>query len=698
MALTKVVASGDSAPIAGTTFTFPEINFNFTPSPSVVNDAGQIAFWSSLSNGQEGIFLYTPTAPSPTIAKVAASGDVLASGTIQFLGLDSDNGTWALNSSGQVAFAADTTNAATGASATGVYVGTATGPTAKVAATGDPVAGSTISSIEGVSSFNASGVAAFRAGLSTSPSTYGFFSGTGAGAITTVALDGQAAPTPAPAGSIFSTAFMNVAGQALFNFNGDVQINNEGDALFRSALNLSGGGTSSGYFRSLKGGPPQAIVLQGQAVPGGLGSFGEFPSSAGTNQLFALGPDGTVDFSNLYQNASGTPARAAFNVRTDGTIVKIVAPGDPVPGTGGGTLFDLGFVPSPGPAGEFGFWAGTSGSSVRGALVVSAGSTGTNSTSTALLSSLNPSTPGSSVTFTATVTSPSLGAPTGSVTFLDGGVALGSGTLNATAQATFTTSALGLGAHSITAQYTGDAIFATSVSATLTQNVLAASCTGTISWTNPLGGDFNTATNWNTGLAPTSTDDVCISPAFAGVTVTFTSGTVTIHSLVAFSAFSMSGGSLAMTAGPNQLAIFNQSGGTLNGGLGVAITGLYTWTGGTLTGNTATTSTASGGINLNGVGVDLDTITLVSGNNQITTLTGASSSLFFSNNAVFSNPAGSTFNVQNDNPINGTGTFTNAGTFTKSGGTTGTTISSLFNNTGTVNANVATLTLSGNGV
>ena len=94
-------------------------------------------------------------------------------------------------------------------------------------------------------------------------------------------------------------------------------------------------------------------------------------------------------------------------------------------------------------------------------------------TATALTSSLNPSTTGASVTFTATVTSGTAGTITGTVTFFDGANSIGMGTLTA-GVATLATSSLAAGAHSITAQYGGDAIYAASTSAALTQTVNAA--------------------------------------------------------------------------------------------------------------------------------------------------------------------------------------------------------------------------------
>ena len=62
------------------------------------------------------------------------------------------------------------------------------------------------------------------------------------------------------------------------------------------------------------------------------------------------------------------------------------------------------------------------------------------------------------------------GTPTGSVTFLDGDNSLGTVTLDVNGNATLTTSALTVGSHTITAQYSGDATYDDS-SASLTQTV-----------------------------------------------------------------------------------------------------------------------------------------------------------------------------------------------------------------------------------
>jgi hypothetical protein len=85
-----------------------------------------------------------------------------------------------------------------------------------------------------------------------------------------------------------------------------------------------------------------------------------------------------------------------------------------------------------------------------------------------LTSSRNPSSFGEPVTFTATVTG---ATPTGTVTFKDGATVLGTGPLNASGQASFTTTSLKVGSHSITAAYGGNAGNLPSTSTALAQAV-----------------------------------------------------------------------------------------------------------------------------------------------------------------------------------------------------------------------------------
>ena len=128
-------------------------------------------------------------------------------------------------------------------------------------------------------------------------------------------------------------------------------------------------------------------------------------------------------------------------------------------------------------------------------------------TSTALVSSLNPSTVGQSVTFTATVTGAS---PTGTVQFKDGAANLGSAVALSGNVATLTTSALTQGSHAITAVYGGDANNATSTSPVVNQVVnsagAGATTTSLTSSQNPSTlGQSVTFTATVSGATPTGT-------------------------------------------------------------------------------------------------------------------------------------------------------------------------------------------------
>jgi hypothetical protein len=97
-------------------------------------------------------------------------------------------------------------------------------------------------------------------------------------------------------------------------------------------------------------------------------------------------------------------------------------------------------------------------------------------TTTALTASTTSPTYGDPVTLTATVTpaSTALGAPSGSVAFVDGSTTLATvplTTVGSTGRATYSTSALGGGAHAIRAVYSGPGSFASSTSPTVTVNV-----------------------------------------------------------------------------------------------------------------------------------------------------------------------------------------------------------------------------------
>ena len=89
------------------------------------------------------------------------------------------------------------------------------------------------------------------------------------------------------------------------------------------------------------------------------------------------------------------------------------------------------------------------------------------------------------------------------MTFKDGATTLGTGTLNASRQATFTTSSLSAGSHSITAVYGGDSNFSGSTSPVLTQTVGQAATTTAVS-SSPNPSAFGQAVTFTATVTPTS--------------------------------------------------------------------------------------------------------------------------------------------------------------------------------------------------
>lgn len=92
-------------------------------------------------------------------------------------------------------------------------------------------------------------------------------------------------------------------------------------------------------------------------------------------------------------------------------------------------------------------------------------------TTTALISTPNPSVYGQSVTLTATVTSRFGGTTNGSVTFKDGTKILGTGTCSGSGKSMIVVSKLTSGSHSITATYNGSSFYLSSASSAIAQTV-----------------------------------------------------------------------------------------------------------------------------------------------------------------------------------------------------------------------------------
>src|SRR5439155_673562 len=167
------------------------------------------------------------------------------------------------------------------------------------------------------------------------------------------------------------------------------------------------------------------------------------------------------------------------------------------------------------------------------------------STSTSLISSVNPSVSGQAISLTATITAvaPAAGTPTATVTFFDGATNLGSAALDASGQATLNIASFVVGSHSLTASYNGDGSFNASTSAALTQSVGKGS--SSISLVSSLNPSF---------FGQNVTFTATVTPSTATGTATFFDGVTSIGSAALssgqaiFTTSSLAAGSHAITA------------------------------------------------------------------------------------------------------------------------------------------------------
>jgi hypothetical protein len=250
----------------------------------------------------------------------------------------------------------------------------------------------------------------------------------------------------------------------------------------------------------------------------------------------------------------------------------------------------------------------------------------------------------------------------------------------------------------------------------------------TVTWKAPASGYWDGATNWDTGTIPgsISADDVGVGLAGTYTITVRTGNNYAINSFtdtIATSTLALTGGALSVTGSYANAGITTISGGTLTlnntssstsltlssgilRGTGtLTLSGTSTWSGGTMqdTGATVVSSTGILGITtaaahtLGASGYGNRTLT----NNGIVNWSGAGALNVTYGSAITNNLA---FNDQNTAAAamgaTGTGTFNNAGTYSKVGnGTTAgtTTIAAQFNNTGLVDVQRGTLVLSGGG-
>lgn len=228
------------------------------------------------------------------------------------------------------------------------------------------------------------------------------------------------------------------------------------------------------------------VALGTGTLSGGKAAFSTSSLSGGTHLITAI-------YSGDTYYSGGTSSNLTQSVKKDPTTVNLAS--SPNPSISGQTVTFTAIV-SPSSATGVVTFPGCTGSLVGGQAQCStilalppgvqsitatyggdsnySGSTSApllqtvkQNTATTLTSSANPSTLGQSVTFTALMY---FSNATGTITFLDGAATLGSGPVTK-AVATFSTSTLAVGTHSVTAIYSGDSNYGRSTSAVLVQTI-----------------------------------------------------------------------------------------------------------------------------------------------------------------------------------------------------------------------------------
>ena len=221
-------------------------------------------------------------------------------------------------------------------------------------------------------------------------------------------------------------------------------------------------------------------------------------------------------------------------------------------------------------------------------------------------------------------------------------------------------------------------------------------CTDT--WTGPNEGTWQTAANWSTGKAPSSSDVACVE---AGKTVKVTEGANTTGVLLDKGTLLISGGSLEVAnalEASNVVSLTVQNA-TLTGAGTLDVSSSFTWSAGTMSGSGSTVILpgASGSINSGDV---LTGRSLV--NEGTTTLVASSgATITESEGAQFKNSGTFKANAESGPPEikkgPGTSSIVNTGTFEKAEGTGTTEVAVSFENLGTATSQMGTLIFAGGG-
>jgi len=321
------------------------------------------------------------------------------------------------------------------------------------------------------------------------------------GVITTLAGTGTAGYGGDGASS--TAALLSSPAQVRLDTDGNLYIADQGNSVIRKIAAGSGvistvAGTGAAGFTG-DGGPANVATIN-NAKGITVDRFGTlYVADQGNNAVRKIGPEGTISFSAqsfgttsaaqtvVIENAGNAPLTFSsapvvagdFQISTGNTCgVSDLA-------AGATCALSVSFAPT-GQGTRTGTVTFTdNGTSTTQTLNLS-GLGSQAGTAITLTSSANPSVYNNPVVFAATV--PTMA--TGTVVFKDGSTVLGNGTITG-GTASFTTSSLQAGSHSITATYAGDSNYTGSTSLILTQTVSKAD--PVITWATPSPIIFGTA-------------------------------------------------------------------------------------------------------------------------------------------------------------------------------------------------------------
>ncbi|HKW89459.1 MAG TPA: Ig-like domain-containing protein [Candidatus Acidoferrales bacterium] len=361
-------------------------------------------------------------------ASVISATGAVPGGSVTFKDGTTTLGSVGLNSSGVANFTTTKTPAGSG-SITAVYTGTV-----NFAGSTSPALAQTVNQVTTTTSAITS---------SLNPSTFG--------QVVTYSASVTSATSVVPVGTVtfkngsatLGTASVNASGIAAFTTKTTVAGTDTISATYAGNSNFIGSAAPAALTQTVNQAATTTSAITSSLNPSTYGQSVTY--SVTVTSATSVTPSGAVVFKN------GTTTLGSVGLNSSG-VANFSTTTTPA-GTGSITAFYMGNVD---------FIASTSPAFTQ--MVNQAGTT------TAVTSSLNPSTFGTSVTFTATVTPATPGTPAGTVTFMDGATTLGTRSLTS-GKATLAISTLASGSHAITVVYGGSSNFTGSTSPLLTQTV-----------------------------------------------------------------------------------------------------------------------------------------------------------------------------------------------------------------------------------